>query len=516
MGGFTPHHLTQSHDGAREVYAVDLDKDTDMDILSVAGGDTDDLTWWENDGNQNFTENTIDGDFNGSRSVTAADIDGDTDLDILASSWDDDDVVWWENNGNVFTISHRIDSYFNGADTVIAVDLDQDSDTDILGTADQEHEIGWWENDGTSADGSWSYHVIDSGFMGANDAVVVDVDGDADLDVIGAAWMSNQVAWWENNGSQVFDKHLIDTDFDTATSLLSIDLDGDNDMDIVGAASGADDVAWWQNDGTGNFKKHMINENFNGANSVFAIDLDKDLDPDIAAVGFDADSLTWWEHGKPLTDLFLPLLLNKAEAPKTSPTLYPIENSDGDYMYVVEWSSVDGATGYTLEGDEDLNYPNPTTIYSGEAVSTTVYAPNTGTFYYHVKASNIFGESPWSETQSVDVTEEPPPCPQNGSWEGTTNQGYPISFMVSNVGGCKLPDLAIKYRTNCFTVRTTFLNPYTISNFSFDTGGKEPNVKGSFDSAISATGSWSYEGVEPGGYRWCTGYGTWSADYIGP
>jgi ribosomal protein S14 len=45
-------------DGARSVYAVDVDGDGDMDVLSASEND-DKIAWYENDGQQHFTSHTI-------------------------------------------------------------------------------------------------------------------------------------------------------------------------------------------------------------------------------------------------------------------------------------------------------------------------------------------------------------------------------------------------------------------------------------------------------------------------
>ncbi len=49
---FTPHIITLSAEVAYSVYAIDLDRDGDMDVLS-ASRDDNSITWYENDGNQN-------------------------------------------------------------------------------------------------------------------------------------------------------------------------------------------------------------------------------------------------------------------------------------------------------------------------------------------------------------------------------------------------------------------------------------------------------------------------------
>jgi hypothetical protein len=140
-----------------------------------------------------------------------------------------------------------------------------------------------------------------------------------------------------------------------------------------------------------------------------------------------------------------------------------------------------------------------------------------GTYYYRVKASNDFGESGWSNVESTTVTVEKPPCPQAGSWSGTTNQGYPISFDVAHSPRCEVQNLTIKYRVTCswgsyFTARTEFYSDYAIKNDEFDTGGSTPRVQGDFTSTTSANGTWSYNGMNPyNPGEYCSSHGTWTA-----
>ena len=130
------------------VAIADLDGDGDMDVLGAANG-ADDITWWENDGSESFTEHTIDGSFNGASSVYAADVDGDGDMDVLGAAFDADDITWWENDGSESFTEHTIDGDFNGAISVYATDLDNDGDMDVLGAARVADDITWWEQQGT-------------------------------------------------------------------------------------------------------------------------------------------------------------------------------------------------------------------------------------------------------------------------------------------------------------------------------------------------------------------------------
>ena len=72
-----------------------------------------------------------------------------------------------------------------------------DGDTDVLGASSGEADVTWWEN--TSGNGStWTEHIVDEGFNGAQSVFATDVDGDGDTDVLGAAINHTKIFWWEN------------------------------------------------------------------------------------------------------------------------------------------------------------------------------------------------------------------------------------------------------------------------------------------------------------------------------
>ncbi|MEE3255600.1 MAG: FG-GAP-like repeat-containing protein, partial [Chloroflexota bacterium] len=201
---FTEHTVDGSFNGAADVYASDLDGDGDMDILGVAQV-ANDITWWENDGDESFTKRTIDGSFSGARAVHAADVDGDGDLDVLGAAETAQDITWWENDGTPSDggwTEHTIAGSFNGAVQIIGTDLDGDADIDVLGLAwGPTHDIAWWENDGTPSNGGWTKRPIENNFKDAPGLYATDLDSDGDIDVLGAAPSPNDIKWWENDGT---------------------------------------------------------------------------------------------------------------------------------------------------------------------------------------------------------------------------------------------------------------------------------------------------------------------------
>jgi hypothetical protein len=86
-----------SANGARSVYATDLDGDGDADVLSASQLD-DKIAWYENLGGGSFgAQQVITTSAYGARSVYATDLDGDGDADVLSASWLDDKIAWYEN-----------------------------------------------------------------------------------------------------------------------------------------------------------------------------------------------------------------------------------------------------------------------------------------------------------------------------------------------------------------------------------------------------------------------------------
>jgi len=299
---WTEHVIDAAFAAAHSVAAADVDGDGDTDVLGAAIG-TGEIAWWENtagDGSA-WTDHTIDAAFNGAISVTGADVDDDGDTDVLCAAQSGNTIAWWENtagDGSTWT-EHTIDAAFDQASSVFASDVDRDGDTDVLGAGVVANSIAWWEN--IAGDGSaWTEHTIEAAFNGAISVTAADVDGDGDPDAVGAARGADDIAWFENTAGDgsAWTKHNIDIDFDDAISVHATDIDGDGDIDVLGAGIFADAVAWWENmagDGS-TWTEHTIDAAFDGAASVTAADVDGDGDTDVLGGAWHADRITWWEN----------------------------------------------------------------------------------------------------------------------------------------------------------------------------------------------------------------------------
>ncbi len=170
-------------------------------------------------------------------------------MDIIGAASNADDIVCWKNSNGLGTIWEKItvDTSFDGAYSVYTADIDNDGDLDIVGASNNANDIAWWENAGGTGV-SWSRHDIDTAFNGGRSVYATDMDGDGDVDVLGAAYYADDICWWQNMDGigQSWRKRTADASFNAATSVFAADMNGDGKLDILGAGYYADDIVWWE------------------------------------------------------------------------------------------------------------------------------------------------------------------------------------------------------------------------------------------------------------------------------
>ncbi len=293
--------------GATYIKASDIDIDGDIDLVAVADS-SDVLAWFENDGEYQFTMHNIQLYFDGANSVDVADIDGDNDLDIVATAFGSyhlyhGEVSWFENDGQQNFTKQDIDMDIRGANSGIAIDIDNDGDCDVVAGAWDSHQVILYENDGQ---GNFEKHIFNGELENVYALDVVDFDSDGDLDVLGSGTsfmsvgLSDELTWFENTGSPLFLKHEIEINYDGVRSIKGIDIDNDEDVDFVGACFDSNKVKWWENDGTQTFSNHTLEYGFSSANSICIAELDNGLNVDIiaahSAIDEEEDGIIWFKN----------------------------------------------------------------------------------------------------------------------------------------------------------------------------------------------------------------------------
>ena len=140
-----------------------------------------------------WTEYTISTNADGARSVFAVDIDGVNGIDVLSASANDNKIAWYENDGRKILPSTLSPPSAAEAFSVYAVDVDGDTDIDVLSASYLDDEIAWYEN--TAGDGSsWITHIITNSADGAHCVFAIDLDGVNGMDVLSASRTDDTIA----------------------------------------------------------------------------------------------------------------------------------------------------------------------------------------------------------------------------------------------------------------------------------------------------------------------------------
>jgi len=252
LGSFgTMQIISNTANGATSVIAADLDGDSDLDVISSSSLDNK-IAWYKNtDGAATFgPEQILTTSADGARRVYAADLDGDSDLDLISASMTDDKIAWYKNTDGLGTFSSQqvISNSVDGANSVFAADFDGDDDMDIIAASYYGDLIVWYKN----TDGAGNF-AIQSYISVSTDAVTsvyaADLDGDNDFDVLSASYHDDKIARYENtDGLGTFGtQNIITGTADGAYSVYAADIDGDSDLDVLSAVFNDNIIAWHEN-----------------------------------------------------------------------------------------------------------------------------------------------------------------------------------------------------------------------------------------------------------------------------
>lgn len=301
---FEEHLIDDNTQGVACLHACNLDNDSDLDILAASNTDNQ-ILWFRNDGGGDsiaWEKITIASNVYSAHSVYTADFDRDGDLDIVgAAYWGKPGIIWLRNDGGdpVVWTRFTVANNFINAHEVFAADIDGDNDMDILGASSDLNTIAWWRNDGGDTI-KWTEQVLSDDVTLAKSVHAADFDGDKDMDIVGASINDNNIIWWRNDGGDpiVWTEFLVDGNFIGAHKVQSVDMDNDGDFDILGAAYLGHKVAWWRNDGGDTIKwfRVPIASGITNACVAQAADIDGDTDMDVVATAQGDNKIYWWRN----------------------------------------------------------------------------------------------------------------------------------------------------------------------------------------------------------------------------
>ncbi len=253
---------------------------------------------------------TVDDQLNGIHGLLKGDLDGDGRPDLIANSAQPlppfpNSAAWlrvpqpphraahWERQifaaGDAPGLSH----YFGVGD----VNGDGRPDISLAAKGGPQAAAGsgewfaWWEAppDPTMP---WLKRQIAAGQPGATNIQPADVNGDGRTDFIATRGHGTGVVWFE---APDWREHVIHATLLEPHSLVVVDMDGDGDVDAATCAYGARQAYWFENDGRGQFTHHLVAED-QAAYDIRAVDMDLDRDLDLLIAGQASKNVVWYEN----------------------------------------------------------------------------------------------------------------------------------------------------------------------------------------------------------------------------
>ena len=245
-----------------------------------------------------FTKQVLTDDFI-AEGAAAGDVNKDGKKDVMAGAYWFEAPNWTPHELAAPQTFKKMEGY---SDSFLdfAMDVNQDGWVDLI-RIDWPGKAATWHENPKNQPGYWKVHPIHD-HLGNESPMLVDVDGDGRLDIIGNDPTAKQVIWLSppaKKGDTEWKKYIISHDENLATHQYTHgigygDINGDGKKDIVIK------LGWWE--GTGNPKQE--NWKFHPANlgqdcaQMYVLDLNGDGLNDILSSSSHNYGIWWHEQGR--------------------------------------------------------------------------------------------------------------------------------------------------------------------------------------------------------------------------
>ena len=251
-------------DGGKDLAIGDIDGDGRADIAAIfyrSIGDSQVVVFEQN--TVGVWTKTYSDDVDNASGIELVDLDGDTDLDIVTGDFQSREINWYENDGNATAGFNQQLIHDEGTSQIFDIttgDFDGDGDNDIAyvtwGTTDV---LVMLENDGAANPGFTRVQIDTLSGLPYRIATA-DTNNDGTLDLIVADEAANSITVYENDGNAEFTPNVIDTSSNGPVWVEAADVDGDGQNDLIFAARDSNFIGQHVNQGDGNYIRGTVNE----------------------------------------------------------------------------------------------------------------------------------------------------------------------------------------------------------------------------------------------------------------